>query len=168
MKKFAIPKLAASLTIASTAVLSLSAQAATATGPFTVTVAFTPSCTVTVAPRTIAFTYTAFAAAVGPVNVSAPVALTCSRGIGATATAAYGETGAANGLIGATNLRYTLSVPVKTNAPGTAATGISPTNIGSPDNVSFTFSGSLPQQAGAGPNSTLINANDLRSLVVTF
>ena len=165
MKKFAIAKLAASLAIASTAVLSLSAQAQTATGLFTVTVAFTPSCTVTVAARTIAFTYTAFAAAVGPVNVSAPVALTCSRGIGATATAAYGEGGAAAGLIGVTNLRYTLSTPIKTTGAGAAATVA---QNGGPDTVSFTFSGSLPQQAGAGPNSTLINATDNRTLVVTF
>ena len=162
-------KLVLAMALASTAVLPFSAQAATVAGPFSVTVAFTPSCTVTAGASAIAFTYTAFAAAVGPTNLSAPIVLSCSRGIGATATAAYGEGGAAAGLIGVTNLRYTLSVPAKTNTAGTAATGTAAGTVGTADNVSFTFNGTLLQQAGAGAAAApVINATDARTLVVSF
>lgn len=164
-------KLALSLAVASAAALSLSAQAATVNAPFTVSVAFTPSCTVTVAPlRTIAFTYTAFAAAIGPTAISAPFSLTCSRGIGTTATAGYGEGGAAAGLIGATNLRYTLTAtPVRGGTAGTPATGTALGDVGTPDIVTFTFGATLLQQAGAGTAAApVINATDARTLVVTF
>ena len=162
-------KLALVMALASAAVLPFSAQAATVAGPFSVSVAFTPSCTVTAGVSAIAFTYTAMAAAVGPTNLSAPIVLSCSRGIGATATAAYGEGGAAAGLIGVTNLRYTLTAPVKTNTVGTAATGTAAGTVGTPDSVSFTFTGTLLQQAGAGAAAApVINATDARTLVVTF
>lgn len=162
-------KLALTLALASAAIVPFSAQAATVAGPFTVTVAFTPSCTLTAGASTIAFTYTALAAAVGPTNLSAPIVLSCSRGIGATATAAYGEGGAAAGLIGVTNLRYTLSAPAKTTTAGTAATGTAVGIIGTADNVSFTFNGTLLQQAGAGAAAApVINATDNRTLIVTF
>jgi hypothetical protein len=161
-------KIALIAALASTLVAPMAANAATVSGPFNVTVAFTPSCTVTVAARAIAFTYTAFAAAPAAVAVSAPVVLTCSRGIGAVATAGYGEGGEAAGLIGASNLRYTLSAPAKTNTPGTAATGTVAGNVGTPDSVSFTFTGTLPQQAGAGASDVVVNATDARTLVVTF
>ena len=162
-------KLVLAMALASVAALPFSAQAATAAGPFSVTVAFTPSCTVTAGVSAIAFTYTALALGVGPTNLSAPIVLSCSRGIGATATAAYGETGFAGGLIGVTNLRYLLSVPVKTNTAGTAATGLAAGTVGTPDSVSFTFNGTLLQQAGAGAAAApVINATDARTLVVTF
>lgn len=162
-------KLALCAAFASVIALPMGANAATAAAPFNVTVAFTPSCTVTASVNTIAFTYTAFAAVVGPITVSAPIVLTCSRGIGAVATAAYGEGGAASGLIGATNLRYTLTAPVKTNTAGTAATGITGGTVGTPDSLSFTFTGTLPVQAGAGTAAApVINATDARTLVVTF
>ena len=162
-------KLALIAALASAVALPMGANAATVAAPFNVTVAFTPSCTVTASVNTIAFTYTAFAAAAGPVTISAPIVLTCSRGIGALATAAYGEGGAASGLIGVTNLRYTLSVPVKTNSVGTPATGITGGNVGTADSVSYSFTGSLPVQAGAGTAAApVINATDARTLVVTF
>lgn len=159
------------MAIASSALLPFSAQAATVAGPFSVTVAFTPSCTVAAGASVIAFTYTAFTAAVGPITLSAPIVLSCSRGIGALATAAYGEGGAAAGLIGTSNLRYTLGVIGKTPTPGTAATGTAVGNIGTADNVSFTFNGTLLSQAGGGVSvnpSPVINATDARTLVVTF
>jgi hypothetical protein len=162
-------KLALIAALASIVNLPIVANAATVSGAFNVTVAFTPSCTVTASTNNIAFTYTAFAAAPAAVTVSAPIVLTCSRGIGAVATAAYGEGGAASGLIGPTNLRYTLSVPAKTNTPGTAATGTTGGTIGTADSVSFSFTGTLPQQAGAGTAAApVVNATDARTLVVTF
>lgn len=164
MKKLALATALASITL-----LPLAAQAAAVNGPFTVTVAFTPSCTVTAGASTIAFTYTAFAATVGPTTLSAPIVLTCSRGIGANATVAY-DAGGAAGLIGASNLRYTLSTPIsKTNLAGTAATGTAAGTIGTADSVSFTFNATLPSQAGAGPSAApVINATDSRNIVVTF
>ena len=164
-------KLAIALVIASSVALPLSAQAATINGPFTVSVLFTPSCTVTSAGSTIAFTYTAFAAAVGPVNLSTPIAVQCSRGFGATIAAAYDGVGApAEGLIGtatSTNLRYTLSaitkLAVAAGTPATAAIN------GTADTTSWTFSGSLPSQAGnAVPNTPLVAVTATRHLVLTF
>ena len=165
-------KLALYMAIASAAVLAPSAQAATVSGPFSVTVAFTPSCIVAAGASVIAFTYTAFGAAIPSVALSAPIALTCSRGIGALATAAYGEGGAASGLIGTSNLRYTLTAPVKViGAPAQAATGIVGGTIGTGDSFSFTFTGGLLSQAGGGVTvnpSGVINGTDIRTLVVTF
>ena len=163
-------KLALCMVIASAAVLPLSAKAATVAGPFSVTVAFTPSCTVTAGAAVIAFVYTAFGAAIPSVALSAPIVLSCSRGVGTLASAAYGEGGVAAGLIGASNLRYTLSAPAKTNTPGAAAT-VTPASNGTADNVSFTFTGGLVLQAGGGVTvnpSPVINATDARTLVVTF
>ena len=163
-------KLALSLIIASSVVLPFSAQAATINGPFTVSVLFTPSCTVTSAGSTIAFTYTAFAAAVGPINLSTPIAVQCSRGFGATIAAAYDLAGAAEGLIGtalSTNLRYTLSAITKNAVvAGTAATAAA---NGTADTTSWTFTGSLPLQAGnAVPNTPLVAVPATRNLVLTF
>ena len=163
-------KLVLCMAIASAAALPLTAQAATVAGPFSVTVAFTPSCTVAAGASVIAFTYTAFGAAIPSVALSAPIVLNCSRGIGGLATAAYGEGGVAAGLIGASNLRYTLSAPAKTNIAGAVAT-VTPAFNGSADNVSFTFTGGLVLQAGGGVTinpSPVINATDARTLVVTF
>lgn len=163
-------KLAVCMAVASAALLPLSAQAATVNGPFTVSVLFTPSCTVTSTGSTIAFTYTAFAAAVGPTTISAPIAVQCSRGFGATIAAAYDNAGAAEGLIGtatSTNLRYTLSAITKgAVVAGTAATAAA---IGTADTTSWTFSGSLPSQAGnAAPNTPLVAVTATRNLVLTF
>lgn len=163
-------KLALIAALASAIVVPLSANAATVPAAFNVTVAFTPSCTVVASANAIAFTYTAFGAA-QTVAVNNPIVLNCSRGIGALATAGYGEGGAASGLIGTSNLRYTLSAPAKTNTAGTPATGVAAGIIGTADSVSFTFSGTLPQQAGGGVTvnpSPVINATDARTLVVTF
>ena len=162
-------KLALIAALASAVALPMAAHSATATGPFTVTVSFTPTCTAAIAARVIAFgNYTAFGAQVGPINASNALVLTCSRGIGAAATAAYGEGGAAAGLIGTTNLRYTLSAPAKAVVPGTAATGTAGGNVGTAETVTFTFSGTLPTQAGAGLTSAVNNASDARTLVITF
>ena len=158
------------MAIASASVFPLSSQAAQVTGAFTVTAAFTPTCTIAVAARTIAFTYTAFGLGLGPTVISAPVVLTCSRGIGALATVAY-DGGNAAGLIGATNLRYTLSAITPTPTPGTAATGTTVGTVGTADTVSYSFSASLPTQAGGGVTTNpavLINATSNRTLIVTF
>ena len=156
--------------LASAALLSFSSQAATVAAPFTVTAAFTPVCTVNAAASVIAFTYTAFAAAIPSVALAAPITLNCSRGMGATSSVAFGEGGALAGLIGATNLRYTLTAPVKTFAAGLPAT-VAPASVGGPDVVTVNFTGGLALQAGGGVTvnpSPVINATDNRTLVVTF
>ena len=161
------------LLVAAVSALSVApmlAKADTASGAFTVSVLFTPKCTITSAAPTIAFTYTAFDAAAGPVALSNPIALQCSRGFGNTVSAAFGEGGAAEGLIGtatSTNLRYTLSAITKNAVgPGNAATASS---NGTADTTSFSFTGTLPQQAGNGtPNTPATAVTAARTLVVTF
>lgn len=161
-------KLALIAALASVVAMPMAANAGTATGNFTVSVAFTPSCTVATSASSIFFTYTAFAAAPATVPVSAPIVLTCSRGIGNVATSAYGENGAF-GVIPTANLRYTLSTPVKTFAPGTPATGTPGGDIGTPDSLSFNFSGTLLQQPGAGTSGVPApTATDARTFIVSF
>lgn len=163
-------KLTLVLALTSAAVLPFSAQAATVAAPFTVTAAFTPVCTVNAAASVIAFTYVAFAAAIPSVALAAPITLNCSRGMGATATVAFGEGGALAGLIGVTNLRYTLTAPVKTFAAGLPAT-VAPASVGGPDVVTVNFTGGLALQAGGGVTvnpSPAIAGTDNRTLVVTF
>ena len=161
-------KLAIVLVIASSLAVPLGAQAATVNAPFNVSVAFTPVCTVNAAASVIAFTYTAFAVAT-TVPVAAPISLNCTRGIGATATAAF-DGGVAAGLIGATNLVYTLSAPVRTAVAGAAATAV-PVSVGGPDVVTFNFGGTLAVQAGGGVlinPAPVANVTVLRQLVVTY
>jgi len=153
-------KLALVAALASAALLSFSSQAATVAAPFTVTAAFTPVCTVNAAASVIAFTYTAFAAAIPSVALAAPITLNCSRGMGATSSVAFGEGGALAGLI----------APVKTFAAGLPAT-VAPASVGGPDVVTVNFTGGLALQAGGGVTvnpSPVINATDNRTLVVTF
>ena len=155
-------------TLASAAVIPLSVNAAAINAPFNVSVAFTPVCTVNAAVSVIAFTYTAFAVAT-TVPLAAPITLNCTRGIGATATAAF-DGGVAAGLIGATNLVYTLSAPVRTAAAGAPATA-APVFVGGPDVVTFNFGGTLTPQAGGGAignPAPIANVTVVRQLVVTY
>ncbi len=162
-------KIALLATVAALTAVPMLSHAASAPAPFTVTVKFTPSCVVTSATGVIDFgTYTAFAGPITSTGVSVPVALSCSRGIGANATAAYGETGA-SGVLSPANLRYTLSDPTKSFGVGSPATGIAGGDIGTPDTITFKFSGTLLQQAGSGPSaSPPIGGSEARTLIISF
>lgn len=161
-------KLALIATLASAALMPMSGNAATVNAPFSVSVAFTPVCTVNAGASVIAFTYTAFAVAT-TVPVAVPITLNCTRGVGTTATAAF-DGGVAAGLIGATNLVYTLSAPVRTAVAGAPATAV-PVFVGGPDVVTFNFGGTLAVQAGGGVLANpapIANVTVVRQLVVTY
>jgi spore coat protein U-like protein len=139
------------------------ANAATATGPFAVTVNFTSACQATTPAPTLAFgAYTAFGAAA---TASATIAFECSRGTSATAVSV--SNGAANGLFTTANLQYTLTLPATpiASSGGTAATAAA---IGTADTLSITVNGTLPQQAGASNSGTATTDTDNRTITITF
>lgn len=157
-------KLALIAVVVSAIALPIVASAQTVNGPFTVSVKFTPSCTVTSATPDILFTYTAFGAA--QTSASTSIALQCSRGFGASSSAAYDNTNAAEGLIGTSNLRYTLSTITKTT--GTVGSAASVSSNGTADTPSFAFTATLPQQAGSNVSSAVTAVSVTRNLVITF
>lgn len=138
------------------------AQADSANAAFNVTVSFTPKCASTNATTpVIAFgTYNGMDAAKNNIALDAPIAVSCSRGL---AVSAAFDT-AAEGLFATSNLRYTLSAITKT--PVGTGTAASASSVGSADTYTFSFTGTLPQQAGGNTSST--NETSSRNLVLSF
>ncbi len=142
-----------------------SSHAATQSAGFTVTVNFTPACTVGTVTNVDFGTYTAFAAAVTAPTTAGAVPLTCSRGVG-SATYAFDAAGGSNfGLIPTANLNYTLS-STPTRTPGLVATAVL-NGIGSADTVNIAIAGTIPQQAGANVTAQAYT-DTTRSVTITF
>ena len=157
-------KLALIAAVVTSICLPMSVSAQSVNGQFNVSVRFTPVCTVTSATPDIQFTYTAFGAS--QTSASTSIALQCSRGFGASSVAAFDTANPAEGLIGTSNLRYTLSTITKTaGTPGNAAAVGS---NGTADTPSFAFTATLPQQAGSNVSSAGTAVSVTRNLVVTF
>ncbi len=132
--------------------LSLSSQAATATGNFDVTINLTSKCEVASAP-TAAFTYTSFQTTAA--TFSSSFNIRCTNTLPITSVALDSSSVTDN----ATNLAYTLTM----GAAPAAGTGA---------NQSITLSGSMAAgQAGTCATATCTNAsatNKQRTITITY
>ena len=147
-----------------------SAQAATTTNNFNVSVTLSSQCQVTNnATQTVDFgTYTAFQAAPKASVTSASLQFRCTRGFAPVSTAfdaipANSTTAGVGVLVG---LQYALTAAPVVTTPGTAATAVT---IGSGDALTYTVSGSMPaDQAGACATASCGPTIQVRQLIVTF
>lgn len=132
--------------------VSASAQAATATNTFDVTINLTSVCKISTVP-TIAFTYTSFQSAAAPASSSFDVLCTNTLPITSITLDSAGVTDSA------TNLAYTLAL----GAVPTAGTGAAQT---------ISITGSMAaDQAGTCATATCDNAlatNKTRTLTITY
>ncbi len=134
------------------AAVGMSAQAATATGNFDVTINLTSACEIASSP-TAAFTYTSFQATAATFSSSFNVRCTNTLPITSIALDSTSVTDAA------TNLAYTLAL---SGAP----------TVGTGANQSVTITGSMAaNQAGTCATATCTNsasANKQRTLTITY
>lgn len=152
---------------AAAAVLAIapSASAQAVSGDVTVQVNLTSQCRLKSGGSPIVDfgTYIAFGGAA--TGSSDSVVFECTRGYGATPTAAWdtlGGTAAGVGVI--EGLQYTLSVSAGSRVGGTDA---SVSTTGTPDTVTYNIGGTMPGgQAGAGNGGAAVTAT--RTLMVTF
>ena len=158
------------------------AQAATATGDFNVSVNLLSQCRLqTTTPPTIAFgDYTAFTTTAG--SGSASLVFECTRGFTARPTVAFDVTngtttatsnGTATGEGVLSGLRYTLSVDAVDASAGNAATagaGGTGGSIGTADTYSYTINGAIPAgQAGTcAAGSSNCASSHVRTLIITY
>jgi spore coat protein U-like protein len=171
MKKIA---LAAAITAALAS--SFSAQAATETGNFNVSVTLTSVCKLktTTAPTLSFGTYVAFQTTALPNSTGVDIEFECTRGYTAAPTVsldtgtdkaagATGPTTSGEGVVA--GLNYTLAVAAGAKAAGLAATVGAPGSIGTADVYKYTITGNIPaNQAGDSSKAT----TQARVLTITY